>query len=236
MYIEILSSGSKGNAYKIIMGETAFLIECGLPIKTLQKSLKFSLSDINACLISHEHQDHAKSVKALIKKGIDLYMSEGTAEALDLKSYRVNTFKRISNSYYQEFRIKNLIILPFPLIHDAKEPTGFLIKDKEEKLLFITDSAYSPFKFSGITHLMIECNYVKETMDKNFREYKININLRNRIVRNHMSLESLITFLKANDLKNLKKIYLLHLSKNNSDEERIRDEITKLTGKETVIC
>ena len=51
-----------------------------------------------------------------------------------------------------------------------------------------------------------------------------------------MSLETVIGFLQDNDLSKLKKIYVMHLSEHNSDEELIKSEIQKITGKSVVIC
>ena len=84
--------------------------------------------------------------------------------------------------------------------------------------------------------LMIECNYVKSTLDENVEQGKINTSLRNRIVKNHLSLETLVEALQAADLKRLKKIYLLHLSDSNSDEELIKRTIQEITGVEVVIA
>ena len=57
-----------------------------------------------------------------------------------------------------------------------------------------------------------------------------------RLVRSQMSLEHLIMTLRANDLSRVRQIYLLHLSANNSDERRCREEIQKLTGAEVYVC
>jgi len=58
----------------------------------------------------------------------------------------------------------------------------------------------------------------------------INLSLRNRIVKNHLSLETLLEALKVSDLSKRKKIYLLHLSDGNSDMYKIKEEVQKLTG------
>ena len=83
---------------------------------------------------------------------------------------------------------------------------------------------------------MIECNYVKSVLDKQVEDGKLNTNLRNRIVKNHLSLETLVEALKAADLSRCKKIYLMHLSDGNSDEELIKRTIQETTGIEVVVC
>ena len=78
-----LASSSRGNCYVVSDGETAILLECGISFRRIKKGLGFDLSAIRACLVSHEHKDHAKSVMDLIKSGVEVFASEGTAEALD---------------------------------------------------------------------------------------------------------------------------------------------------------
>ena len=56
-----LASSSRGNAYVVSDGETTLLLECGLTFKELQKRLGYGVAGITACLVSHEHQDHAKA-------------------------------------------------------------------------------------------------------------------------------------------------------------------------------
>ena len=60
-----LASSSRGNAYVVSDGETTLLLECGLSFRELQKRLGYGVADITACLVSHEHQDHAKAAAQL---------------------------------------------------------------------------------------------------------------------------------------------------------------------------
>ena len=240
MKIQVLGTGSSGNCYKVEIGTATLLLECGLPYKVIQRKLKFKVSEIDACLITHEHIDHAKAIKDLIKAGVDCYMTKGTAEALEVSGHRVNTFYRSPDRQWQyNFKIlRDLIILPFEAVHDVAEPVSFYIKSKknDESLVFVTDTAYLKYKIPDCDCLMIECNYVKEKLDKSARFGNINLALRNRIVKNHLSLENLVEALKASDLKSCKKIYLLHLSDSNSDEELIKRTIQETTGIEVVVC
>lgn len=240
MKIQVLGTGSSGNCYKVEIGTATLLLECGLPYKVMQRKLDFKVSDIDACLITHEHLDHAKAIKDLMKAGVDCYMTKGTAEALGVNGHRVNTFYKSPDRKWQyNFKIlRDLIILPFEAVHDVAEPVSYYIKSKksDESLVFVTDTAYLKYKIPDCDCLMIECNYVKEKLDKSARFGNINLALRNRIVKNHLSLENLVEALKASDLKSCKKIYVLHLSDSNSDEALIKKTIQETTGVEVVVC
>lgn len=232
MKIEVIASGSSGNCYKISNEDTTLLIECGIPYKKIQQALNFKTTDIDGVLVSHEHGDHSKACKDLIKAGVDLYMTKGTKEALKLESHRVKTFRQWS--MYLDVEIGSFIIKPFRTIHDAKEPVGFVIYDSisKEEIVFITDTQYSIYNFSP-DYFMIEVNYVTETINKS---EKIHPDLRARIKKTHMSLETAINLLERNDLSNLKKIYVMHLSDSNSDAKVIKESLQKLTGVAIEIC
>ena len=70
MIFTSLASSSHGNCYVVSDGETAILLECGISFRRIKKGLGFDLSAIRACLVSHEHKDHAKSVMDIIKSGV----------------------------------------------------------------------------------------------------------------------------------------------------------------------
>ena len=57
-----------------------------------------------------------------------------------------------------------------------------------------------------------------------------------RLTKSHFSLENLKSFLKANDLSQVREIYLIHLSDANSDEEKFKYEIAALTGKPVIVA
>lgn len=232
MKIEVIASGSSGNCYKISNEDTTLLIECGIPYKKIQQALNFKVTDIDGVLVSHEHGDHSKACKDLIKAGVNLYMTKGTKEALKLDSHRVKTFRQWS--MYLDVEIGSFIIKPFRTIHDAREPVGFIICDSisKEELVFITDTQYSIYNFSP-DYFMVEVNYVTETINKN---EKIHPDLRARIKKTHMSLETAINLLERSDLSNLKKIYVMHLSDSNSDAKVIKESLQELTGVAVEIC
>ncbi|BDR84907.1 MBL fold metallo-hydrolase [Clostridium tetani] len=228
MKLKVLGSGSSGNCYLLQGKEETLIIECGLPYKTILKGLDFNLSNVVGCLISHEHKDHSKAVQDLVKNGIDVYSSKGTFEAIEVKGYRTNIIES-----EKAFKIGNFVILPFETEHDANEPLGFLIYQKDMgKLLFITDSYYCQYRFENVDHILIECNY----SNKILQEKELPKTLKNRIIKSHFELENVKEFLKATDLKETKEIILIHLSDGNSNAVQFKTDIERATGKPTYIA
>lgn len=225
-----LASSSKGNAYLLqAEGTLPLLLEAGLPIKRLREKLRnhgVSLSDLAGCLVSHEHGDHSKAVKDLLRAGVDIWMSEATA--IRLGSIEHHRLHAISNSM---FAISGWIVRPFDLEHDAADPKGFYIGyPGEGYLLFIPDTSYVENRFDGITMIAVECNNISEILSKNILQGNIPSVAGRRIRRNHMNLENLKSFLLANDLSRCREIWLLHLSEGNSDEARMIKEVQEITG------
>jgi len=230
--MQVFASGSRGNCYRVTDGRTPLLLECGIPYKEKQKSLNFRVSEIVGCLVSHEHHDHSKAAKDMMKAGIDCYMTKGTAEALSLTGHRLRIV-----SARKQFQIGGWVVLPFETQHDAAEPLGFLLANQDgDKLLYATDTYYIRYRFSGLTHIMVECNYSLDILKRNVEAGAVPKELKGRILKSHFSLENVKEFLKANDLSKVQEIWLLHLSDGNSDAERFKREIQSLTGKPVYIA
>lgn len=228
----VLASSSKGNCYRITDGSTPLLLECGISFKDIQKGLSFKISEIAGCLISHEHHDHCKAAKDVIRAGIDCYMTLGTKEALNIDGHRIKIIKP-----KMQFKVGTWIILPFETQHDAAEPLGFLLANQSgEKLLYATDTYYIRYMFKELTHIMVECNYALDILRANVEAGMVEPALKNRILKSHFSLEHVKQFLLANDLSRVQEIWLLHLSDGNSDAERFKREIQELTGKPVYVA
>jgi len=225
--IKSIASGSAGNCYHVTDGKTPLLLEAGITIKRIREGIGFKLSSIAGCLISHEHGDHSKGIKDVLKAGIDMYMSPGTKEALNLSHHKVKDIK-----HGQAIQIGSWKVAAFEVQHDAAEPIGFLLTNEAgDKLLFATDTYYVKYTFSGLTHLMLECNYSEAILNENIASERVHPAMARRLGKSHFSLENVKEFLKANDLSKVQEIHLLHLSDTNSDEALFKREIQELTGK-----
>ncbi|WP_286910708.1 MBL fold metallo-hydrolase [Clostridium sp. UBA1652] len=238
MKLAVLGSGSSGNCYLLQNENEALIIECGLPYKTILKGLDFKLQNVVGCLVSHEHKDHSKAIRELLENGIDVYASEGTMRVIANESKYIKTYFRLNFiKSEKQIKIGNFAILPFEAEHDAAEPLGFLIQHKDiGKLLFITDSYYCKYKFKGVNHIMIECNYSEDILRENLENEVIHPVLRDRLIKSHFSLENVKEFLKANDLSKVRNLMLIHLSSSNSNAKTFKSDIERLTGKPVYIA
>ena len=230
--IKSLASGSTGNCYWVTDGKTPLLLEAGIPWKRIQQGLNFKTSEIVACLISHEHLDHCKAANAAMRCGVECYMSYGTAAKIYAGGHRVRIIKAM-----EQFTLGTWTVLPFEAQHDAAEPLGFLLVNQDgDKLLYATDTFYVRYRFQGLTHLMVECNYAADILEANVRAGTVPVALKDRLLKSHFSLTNVKGFLKANDLSRVQEIWLIHLSGDNSDEARFKREIMELTGKPVYIA
>ena len=230
MKFEALASSSSGNAYVVTDRDTRILLECGVSHKKLQKLSGFSLSEFQACLVSHEHKDHAKAVTDLISRGMAVYMSPGTADALETDA--VNLIEHM-----EQFNVGSLDIVPFTTFHDAAEPLGFLIKSRVDGdvLAFATDTVNLRYKFPGLNILAIEANYDKHILERCERMPE---KVRYRITNSHMEIDTLCDYLRSLDLSQCREIHLLHLSDATSHEGHFMNKVARAVphGVEITAC
>ena len=225
-----MASSSSGNAYLVSDADTKILLECGVSHKKLQKLSGFSLNEFQACLVSHEHKDHAKAVEELISRGMAVYMSPGTAEALETEGAELIEDKG-------QFNVGSLDIVPFATFHDAAEPLGFLIKSRVDGdvLAFATDTVNLRYKFPGLNILAIEANYDKNILE---RCEKMPEKVRYRITNAHMEIDTLCDYLRSLDLSQCREIHLLHLSDATSHEGHFINKVARAVprGIEITAC
>lgn len=233
MKLKVLASGSSGNCYLLENKDEILILEAGISYRLIQEGINFNIKKVVGCLISHEHKDHSKATEDLIKAGVTIYTSKGTREQIGLVlGYRMKDIKA-----HELIKVGNFTIYPFETQHDAQEPLGFLIQHKDMgKLLFITDSNYSKYKFKEVDHILVECNYKMEILKKNIDKGLIPVWLKDRITKSHFELENVKEFLRSSDLSRTKNILLVHLSSLNSDANLFKSEIERETGRPVMIA
>lgn len=231
MKLTVLDSGSRGNCYVLQNDTEALILEAGVKLSRVMKALDYNTFKVVGCLVTHEHGDHAKYMGDYLGRGLHIGTSQGTALSTG------NHPRVVILEARKQYRMGNFRILPFDVRHDCREPLGFLIDHPETgSILFATDTYYLPYNFPGLSHILLECNYSREILDENYREGRIAKCVRDRVIASHMSLDTCIEALKANDLSAVRNIVLLHLSDNNSDAKHFAKEVKAATGRRVTVA
>lgn len=231
MRLKVVSSGSIGNAYIVYNEKEALLIECGVKFKDIKQALKFDLTKVVGCIVTHSHKDHCIGARDLVNAGIDLYSLAETSETFGFKSHRLKAIDPDRTLLIGNFKIKC-----FPLNHDVP-CVGFMIEHQETgRFCFITDTYFCEYKIPGMHNVIVEANYCQTILDQKVAAGATPDFLRNRVLRSHMSLETCKGFLRANDLRAVNNILLIHLSDSNSHADRFRIEVRDLTTKNVHIA
>lgn len=232
MVLKVFGSSSSGNCYLLEAEDGTLIIECGISATEIKKALNYRLDKVVGCLVSHQHRDHSKCLKEIVSYGINVYSLQDVFNSHELKN----------RAFYNEiqamrgYMIGGFKVVGLNLAHDVP-CLGFVIEHKEMgKLLFVTDTMMLEYRIPNLNHIMIEANYSDDILYRNIDSGIVPFVMKERLLHSHLELETTKGILSANDLSSVFEIVLIHLSKNNSDEERFRNEIKQLTGLPTYVA
>lgn len=228
MELKVLGSGSLGNCYILENDSEALILEAGVNFTDVKKALSHNITKVVACLITHEHKDHAGHVNKVLGATIPVYASAGTIEHTNIEGDRKPHICRAG----EMLTLGGFRVIPFETKHDSAEPLGFFINHAETgNILFATDTYYLPCTFDGLNNILIECNYRLDIMNANIDAGRLPKAVRNRTIKSHFSYDNCVAALKANDLRAVNNIVLIHLSDGNSHAEQFKQGVKKATGK-----
>ena len=224
MIFQSLASSSSGNAYLVSDGQTNILIECGLSHRKLQQACGFKLTSLDAVLISHEHKDHSQCVDKLLASGIPVYLSQGTARALELPEKLLDLATEMVAG--EQFTVGTMVIKPFSTFHDAQEPLGFVMQSNADGdiFAFATDTVNLPYNFPGVNVLAVEANFQQDILDRSERMPE---KTKQRVSNTHMEIDRLCDCLRRMDLSRCREVYLLHLSSAMSHEGHFINKVVR---------
>lgn len=213
-----LGSGSRGNATIVTTGKTTVMIDCGFSAREAVKRLQMLSVEperIDAILITHEHADHMAGVRVMARKyNIPVHTTPGTAGCLpvDVQSH-IHEF-----NCHHPFSINDLEIQPFPVPHDAREPSQFVLGDGQYRLGLLTDvGSLTPIieqTLSGCDALLLEANHDMTMLEQG--EYPEHLKQRVGGRLGHLNNVQSATLLEKIDTSNLQHIMAMHISEKNN--------------------
>lgn len=232
MRFQSLASSSQGNAYIVSDDCTHILLECGVSHKKLQELCGFRVTALDGCIVSHEHKDHCRCVEKILASGVPVYLSQGTARALELPEKLLDLATEMERG--KQFTIGSLDVLPFSTYHDAQEPLGFVIRSRAdgEILAFATDTVNLPYNFPGVNLLAVEANFQQDILDRCERMPE---KTRRRVSNTHMEIDKLVECLLRMDLSRCREIYLLHLSAATSHEGQFINKVRRAVPRSVTV-
>ncbi len=226
-----LASGSSGNSLYLESKYSKILIDAGISFRRISRSLGnmgVAVSDLDAVVLSHEHEDHSRAVGKMSE--VPVYVSGETTGFWEGKrnGHRNGNgaAERLREFDSEEpFSINDLTITPFSVEHDAIDPVGFTVTDGSVKIGIVTDigkpTALVIESLKGCDALVLESNHDREMLfSGSYPPY-----LQQRISggHGHLSNEQSASLLREVLHDGLKYVLLAHLSaKNNSPEMALR--------------
>lgn len=219
-----LGSGSAGNSMVIEQANTRLLLDCGFGLRdTVQRlhKLKLEPEQLTGILITHEHDDHAKGVfKLAAKYNIPVWLSYGTRTMC--ARYQPDDVKVTLNiiNTHHAFVIDDIEVSPFPVPHDAREPTQFTFSDGQSKLGVLTDTGASTLHIEHMLNacdaLVLECNHDLSMLENGPYAQALKRRVSGRL--GHLDNQSAAALLSRLDTSRLKHIIAAHLSAKNNTQ------------------
>ena len=255
-----LGSGSRGNGTLIEQNGTCVLVDCGFSAREAEKRLARlgkSAEQLTAILVTHEHSDHINGVGPLARKyGLPVWATSGTlypnnwvsgSQYNDSQSSGGRTAKaqitdRIGDEVevyaicsHTAFAVGDIEVQPFPVPHDAREPSQFVFGNGDKRVGLLTDvgsyTLHIEEQLSGCDALILECNHDKSMLENG--DYPPSLKQRVGGDLGHLSNTQAAEILTRLDTTKLTRIVAAHLSEKHNPPSMARQALAGALGCES---
>jgi phosphoribosyl 1,2-cyclic phosphodiesterase len=219
LFITSLNSGSNGNCYYVGNSTEAILIDAGICCREIEKRMKrlgLSIEKLKAVFVSHEHTDHIRGLTVFTRKHeVPVYITADT-----MKYGRLRLEKKLVRSFNPDkpVVIGELVITPFPKLHDASDPYSFIVDFKKITVGVFTDIG-TPCEqlvkhFKRCHAAFLETNYDEQMLEEGSYPY----HLKKRISggMGHLSNKQALEIFMNHRPSFMTHLVLSHLSENNN--------------------
>jgi phosphoribosyl 1,2-cyclic phosphodiesterase len=134
--VHILGSGSRGNSILLETPDTRILIDAGFSGRQIERRLTaidIAADSVSALVITHEHRDHTQGMGIFARRwNVPIYIARATAASCsalltgteELRFYRAG----------QPIDLGDLRVEPFLTCHDAVDPIGVTVRQRQSGL------------------------------------------------------------------------------------------------------
>ncbi len=225
-----LGSGSEGNGLIVESGSTRILLDCGFGIAdTASRLARLGLApeNLDAIFVTHEHDDHVGGApRFAAKHGIPVYLTYGTLSAVGVSRFKGVELNVIDS--HTPLAVGDFEVLPYPVPHDAREPSQFVFGDGARRLGVLTDigcsTSHVESMLSRLDALVLECNHELDMLMNSRYPHSLKQRISGRL--GHLDNASSAGLLKKLDCSRLKHVVAAHLSKQNNTAELARGALS----------
>lgn len=224
--VQSLGSGSSGNGFLVTSGTTTLMVDCGVGIRTIQRTLKAKgllPRELDAVLVTHEHTDHIRNLSCVTGTDVPIISTLGTARRGNIPPPQ---WERIE--FHRSIQVGDVAVWAIMVSHDAAEPCGFLLELPGATVSIFTDLGewhdrlISPIASSDL--VVLESNHDVEMLQRG----PYPMHLKRRVASNagHLSNVDCATSLAGTltGASRQPEIWLAHLSATNNRPELAEQE------------
>lgn len=237
MKVISLQSGSNGNCYFVQAGEVRLLIDAGISAQLARQRLApfgYSPNGVDAILISHEHNDHSRSMGIFHRTfRAPLYVTRKTFAAAQSAASlgRINDLRHFDSGH--SIALGDVQVHTIPTPHDGVDGVAFVIEHHERRLGILSDLGHV---FDGLREVLlsldavvIESNYDRQMLAQG--PYPENLKRRIRGPGGHLSNDEAADLVARTAMfQRLQWACLCHLSAENNCPDRALATHRRLVG------
>ena len=221
------SSGSCGNCYYLGTEDKGILIDAGVSLRRLKKTLMengLDLDSFSAILVTHDHLDHIRHLGSFCKKiSKPVYTSGDIHSALAKHTFTADHIascrKVLTPGEWNE--VAGMKVRYFVVPHDATQTVGYAIELEGRRFVIMTDIGRmtdEAVEFARTADtVVVESNYDMDMLMSGPYTYELKM----RIVQGcgHLSNDECASAIKRFYHSGLKNVFLCHLSENNNTRD-----------------
>lgn len=215
--VHTLKSSSTENCFIIETMEESLILDAGISSTKIKQYIsKNNIINPKNMIITHEHLDHVVGIDF----PVTIYSSYGTL-VVTKRSGEI-----LKKNSWTQIKGTNFKVMAIPSIHNALDPVVLVIKYKNKKIVYFTDTEYFENKeFKNANIFLIESNYGNEILLQDSRKTKHETK-----IINHMSLNNAERFARKYAGRKTKYVQFIHLSNSTNTFELLDDFIKTNTN------